>query len=389
MEPQELYVKGAAASAKAPILVTHFEGALDAGSAGGLATYQLLRSLPSQRVVTFNPDELIDYRSHRPVAEVRDWVTAKVSVPEIAIDLLHDDAGTPVFLLHGPEPDGRWEAFTQAVMDLVEEAGVEVMFSLHGLPAAVPHSRPTSVHIQSTDADLLPEQPHMGGIARFPAPFTSFLQYRLSRRGIPGMALLATVPYYMSETSFPKASSALLRRLSSIAELSLPIGDLERGAGQDENQVEKLLSHNAELRGTVKALEAHYDSISGAAAEGARLDQDQEGEDETQSLPSWEVMMEAEATGAFPDAERVNEDSESSIADFIGSAVEKYLRTQAKRKTRSGRHLESQVEESLQQDDQTAEAARGETAKYQPRHRAPKPLEGQTWNKPGEENEEE
>ena len=134
---RDLYTKGPAAGSKAPILIAHFEGAMDAGSAGTLAVVQLLTSLSPERVATFDTDLLIDYRSHRPVMEVDEWVTTEVTEPEIALDLVHDDAGTPILLLHGPEPDARWKLFRDAVGRLAEEAGVEAVFSFHGLPAAV------------------------------------------------------------------------------------------------------------------------------------------------------------------------------------------------------------------------------------------------------------
>ena len=72
---RDLYTKGPAAGSKAPILIAHFEGAMDAGSAGTLAVVQLLTSLSPERVATFDTDLLIDYRSHRPVMEVDEWVT--------------------------------------------------------------------------------------------------------------------------------------------------------------------------------------------------------------------------------------------------------------------------------------------------------------------------
>lgn len=258
-----LYEDGPAAGSHAPILLTHFDGAMDAGGAGGLAVSQMLRSLDSRRVATFDSDLLVDYRSHRPLVTVEDWVTTDIEMPEIALDLVHDDLGHPILLLHGPEPDAKWEAFAQAVSDIAHEAGVEISFSLHGIPSGVPHTRPTPVHVQATDASLIPEQPQLAGIMQFPAPMTTFLQERLSTTGIEGVALLASVPYYMSENAYPGAASALLGRLSSLADLSLPVGDLERGASEDLGEVSKLIAGNSEVAGTIEALERHYDAMSG------------------------------------------------------------------------------------------------------------------------------
>lgn len=333
-----LYEDGPAAGSKAPILIAHFDGAMDAGSAGSLAILQLLRTLSPERVATFNTDLLVDYRSHRPIMEVDEWVTTDLTEPEIALDLLHDDAGTPMLVLHGPEPDARWKSFRDAVGKLAEDAGVTSVFSFHGLPAAVPHTRPAAVHLQGTKRDLIPQQPLMGGQARFPAPLTSFLQYHLQEEaGVPGLTLLSTVPYYLAEASFPRASSALLRRLSDIAGLQLPVGDLERGADADEDQVERLLEANPDLQRTVHGLELHYDSLSKAAADRAETEGTFEVGGEHQpvpGLPSWDDLA-AETEGDFPEAEQVD-GSPDSMADALGAAIEGYLRAQTKQKPPAG-----------------------------------------------------
>ena len=48
------------------VLIHYFEGAMDAGNAGALAVDQLLMTLPSERVATFDIDALVDYRARRP-----------------------------------------------------------------------------------------------------------------------------------------------------------------------------------------------------------------------------------------------------------------------------------------------------------------------------------
>lgn len=336
VRPEELFTPGPAKDAKAPIMVAHFDGALDAGSAGGLAVQQLLKTLNVQRVATFDTDELIDYRSHRPVMQVENWVTTDITEPEIVIDLVHDDQGQPILLLHGNEPDAKWKTFTQALQIVADQAGVEAVFTLHGMPAAVPHTRPSTVHVQSTDAELIPDQPLMGGIAQFPSPYTSYLQHQLAKSGRTGVTLLATVPYYMSGATFPRASSALIRRLSDMADLSLPVGDLERGADEEAGQVNQLVEHNRDLQNTVSALEQHFDSIALGPGDAAGS-----GDETTGSLPivsempDWDAAMNYELPdGSFPDAERLGDEDDPSLADAIGDAIEGYLRTRSKQKRR-------------------------------------------------------
>lgn len=331
MTGKDLYRAGPKAGVRAPILITHFEGALDAGSAGTLAVVQLLRSLSPQRVVTFDSDELIDYRSHRPIMTVENWVTKDVVPPEIALDLLHDDSGMPILLLHGPEPDSKWESFAEAVTDLARQAGVETVVSFSGIPAAVPHTRPVAVHIQSTDSDLVPPQPQMGGVMQFPSPLSTFLQYRMSEQDLPGVSLIAAVPYYMADSTYPRGGSALLRKLAEMADLSLPIGDLERGADADASQVNELVGQNPDVQRTVSALERHYDALIEAR------DEDDEDAGRGMFVGSEEELMESLRGMELPESLSnpfdgadfdIDLDGEESVADAIGDAIERYLRHQ-------------------------------------------------------------
>lgn len=267
MNATDLYADGPAAGAKAKILLIHFDGAIDAGAAGRMAIRQLLRSLHNERVATFDADTLMDYRSHRPIVTVDNWVSSPDMVmPQTVLDLVEDDMGNPILVLHGAEPDAHWESFTAAIRDICERAGVEITFSLHGVPSGVPHTRPTPVHVQATDESLLPSGSNaISNHMQFPSPLSTFMQIRMGQQGIGGLALLGAVPYYMADTGYPAASSALLTSFAKFADLSLPVGDLEQGAAQDQESIEKLVEGNPEISHTVSALEEHFDAWTGGA----------------------------------------------------------------------------------------------------------------------------
>ncbi|MCD4549230.1 PAC2 family protein [Schaalia sp. lx-260] len=259
-----LYDQGPAWGVKSPILVLHFDGAIDAGVAGHIAVEQMRHALRTDRIATFHTDEFIDYRAHRPVLTVEDWVSTDLNMPEIIVERVDDDLGQPFLLIHGPEPDMRWEKFASHIRQIAEEAGVEITVSLHGVPAGTPHTRPAQVHIQATDSSLIPPQPQMMQPMYFPSPVSSFVQARLAESGIDGVALLGSVPFYMADRPYPAVSSAILRKLSELTGLALPVGDLERGAAEDIAALESFTEENPQIHETVQALETHYDALTGA-----------------------------------------------------------------------------------------------------------------------------
>jgi len=85
------------------------------GVAGARAGDQLLMTLPSERLATFDIDALVDYRARRPTMTFVHNNYSSVTMPELVLDLLHDDDGEDVLLLHGSEPDYRWDEFVGAV----------------------------------------------------------------------------------------------------------------------------------------------------------------------------------------------------------------------------------------------------------------------------------
>ena len=106
------------------VLLHHFDGAMDAGHAGALAIEQLLMTLPHERMVTFDVDTLVDYRARRPVMTYATHTYESAVVPELVLDLFQDDEGEDLLVLHGAEPDFRWNEFIGAVTHLVVSMGV-------------------------------------------------------------------------------------------------------------------------------------------------------------------------------------------------------------------------------------------------------------------------
>lgn len=98
-----------AADGRGPVMVHALEGFSDAGHAIRLAAEHLKNTLDTELVASFAIDELLDYRSRRPLMTFTTDHFTKYDDPELNLYALHDTAGTPFLLLAGMEPDLRWE----------------------------------------------------------------------------------------------------------------------------------------------------------------------------------------------------------------------------------------------------------------------------------------
>jgi len=264
-----LYViEPGAEDVRAGVLINALTGPMDAGHVAQLVARHLTTSLPVTRVATFDADALIDYRERRPTMTFEEWRFTDMDEPQIVLDQLRDDEGDPVLLLHGPEPDLRWQGFTDAVIDLVERFGVERTVSVHGIPMGVPHTRPTTVLAHATQRELIGPQPQMIGTVQVPGSVSAMMQLRLGQAGREAVGFAANIPHYLAQSEFPQGAAELVRQISRNAHVALPVGDLEAAAAEATQEIDRQVSQSGEVRAVVQALEKQFDAfISGTEQE--------------------------------------------------------------------------------------------------------------------------
>ena len=94
-------------------------------------------------MASFAIDELLDYRSRRPLMTFKTDHFTRYEDPELTLYALHD-RWDPFLLLAGLEPDLQWERFITAVRLLAERLGVR-RYRSGTIPMAVPHTRPITL----------------------------------------------------------------------------------------------------------------------------------------------------------------------------------------------------------------------------------------------------
>ncbi|HEX2299431.1 MAG TPA: PAC2 family protein, partial [Pseudonocardiaceae bacterium] len=91
-------------SLEAPMLLLATESWVDAGLGAQTALTRILEAIPTERLATFNSDDLIDFRARRPIVQISDGVVEQLNWPEIQLRAGQDAAGRSVVVLVGPEP---------------------------------------------------------------------------------------------------------------------------------------------------------------------------------------------------------------------------------------------------------------------------------------------
>lgn len=244
---------------ESPVLLLATESWTDAGLGAQAATAQILETIPTEVLATFNADELIDFRSRRPIVRIADGVVDGLSWPEIQLRAGRDGAGRSLLVLVGPEPDMAWHAFVRAVVDLATTLEVRLVAGLGAYAAPVPHTRPVRLMAIATRPELAAQVGVVPGTAEMPAGIQTALQEGFAAAGVPAIGVWARVPHYLAATPYPAAAAALVDALASVAGLKLDAEPLHAAAASIVDQIDEIVANNEEYRVLVSRLEAAFD----------------------------------------------------------------------------------------------------------------------------------
>lgn len=274
-DPASLYrleTDTASGGLSAPTLLVALGGYLDAGHTQKLLTEHLLRTLDHTVVATFDFDQLIDYRGRRPVMTFSRDHWDDYADPALILYRLLDDAGSPFLLLTGPEPDYQWERMVEAIVTLVKVLGVELTITVHGIPMAVPHTRPVGATVHATVPELRDGIPVFGTIT-LPGSFAALLELRLGELGRRAVGYAVHVPHYLAQANHPAAALHGLGCTAQVAGLHLPDSGLQLAVAESEQAIAAELAASAEAAEVVSALERQYDARHTAAGQDAPMDE--------------------------------------------------------------------------------------------------------------------
>lgn len=244
-----------------PIMLCAFEGWNDAGDAASFATRYLGERWGTRPFADVDPEEHFDFTSTRPRVQLVDghqreivWPTVEFSAGSIP------GTDRDVILVEGSEPQLRWRAFCDQVVEVATTYQVELVVTLGALLAEVPHSRPVSVIGTAVDDDLITRL----GLARSsyegPTGIVGVLADACARAGLASASLWAAVPTYVPGAPSPKAALALVERLGGLLDVGVVATDLEIATAEYERQIDELVAEDDETADYVAGLEARFDA---------------------------------------------------------------------------------------------------------------------------------
>lgn len=241
-------------------MIASVNGFTDAGSVIEQMTHNILNRLDAELIIRFDNDELLDYRSRRPSMYFEKDHLSSYEPPLLGVYLVRDEAGIPFLFLHGYEPDFKWEAFADAIEEIIEIYAVVDFTWVHSIPFPIPHTRPVGVTVSGNRKDLIERFSEWRPETGVPGNIVHLLEYRLSEIGLPVTGFVLLVPHYLNESDYPIAAVSGFELLTAATSLVFPTDHLRDEGKSFLERLSKKLEENSELATLVANLEQGYKS---------------------------------------------------------------------------------------------------------------------------------
>jgi predicted ATP-grasp superfamily ATP-dependent carboligase len=239
-------------------MVAMLSGFTDSGSTISQISEHFFAHLENEILLRFDNDELLDYRSRRPMLFFEKDHIESYEPQTLAVYKIFDEARQPFLFLEGYEPDMRWEAFADAVAELTELLEVRGFTWVHAIPFPIPHTRPIGVTVSGNRSDMTERYSEWKPQTQVPGNVIHLLEFRLGKAGLPVAGFVLLVPHYLADNEVPQAALSGIEMITAATGLVFPTDELRDRAVKFDSKVESQVSENQELQKLVQTLEQGY-----------------------------------------------------------------------------------------------------------------------------------
>lgn len=237
-----------------PILITAFKGWNDAGESATEAVSFLKESWGAQPFARLDPEDFFDFQVTRPVVKLEEGVSRVIEWP--SCEFSFGRAGNrDVVVFLGIEPNVRWRTFATSIVDVGRTLGAERLVTLGAFLADVAHTRPVPV-VGSAQTEEDAERLGLQS-SRYEGPtgIVGVLHDISNRSQLPSVSFWAAAPHYLPAGVNPKATLALVQRVSTFLGTDVDVTELLPSVEAWERRVSELVAENDTLTEYVQRLE--------------------------------------------------------------------------------------------------------------------------------------
>ncbi|MCA9134062.1 MAG: PAC2 family protein [Planctomycetales bacterium] len=258
---------------KHPWLVAVWPGA---GHVALSAGYYLLAKLGMHQLAEFSSNGLFDVEH----VEVKAGRIQPTQLPRNRFFVWQDPAeqrDIVVFIGEAQPPLGKY-AFCEKLIDYARDLGVEQIFTFAAMATQMHPKHKSQVYAAATEDPLLQQlqeekwnlellqEGHIGGL-------NGVLLGAAADKGMPGVCLLGEMPQIFAQLPFPKASLAVLKAFTGLADMQIDFTELAQQAEAVEHRMGEFLA-NMEQELAHRAEQQHVEESSFAPLDEDSLDEE-------------------------------------------------------------------------------------------------------------------
>jgi proteasome assembly chaperone (PAC2) family protein len=237
-----------------PVLIAAFKGWNDAGESATEAASFLKEAWDAQPFARLDPEDFFDFQVTRPVVKLADGVSRVIEWPSCEFSFGRA-GGRDVVVFIGIEPNVRWRTFATSIVDVGKALGAERLVTLGAFLADVAHTRPVPV-VGSAQTEEDAERLGLQS-SRYEGPtgIVGVLHDVSNRSQLPSVSFWAAAPHYLPAGVNPKATLALVQRISTFLGTDVDVTELLPSVEAWEQRVSELVAENDTLTEYVQRLE--------------------------------------------------------------------------------------------------------------------------------------
>ena len=280
-----------------PLFVMAFSGWNDAAESATAAARYLIQHFQGKRVAQIQPDDFFQFADQRPTVKLSETGERQITwplneffycqTPGLARDLL---VGI------GTEPHLKWKHFSRDVLAIGSHYDARMIVTMGALLAGDLHTQPS--HLMAIATDPLLVKPSGVEITRYEGPtgIVGVIHTLMQDEGFPAVSLWVNVPHYIASLSNPKATRALLNKLSNLGGIEISLEDFDIAIDTFDGQVEQIIARDPRIAKYVEDVQKGQvpDDIPGLDFQDAFDGELEEEAEEGKLPPGAEVADEIE-----------------------------------------------------------------------------------------------
>ncbi|MBO0782382.1 MAG: PAC2 family protein [Ktedonobacteraceae bacterium] len=285
-----------------PIAVVAFGGWNDAADSATTAVKFLNQRWRPTKVAEIDPEEFYVFTETRPMVKNVDGSRVIIWPTNRFVAYVNPELPRDILLFVGVEPQLKWQAFSNAFLEVCKRFGVSEVVFLGAMLADIPHSIAVPISGSATDPDIVERLREMDlESSRYEGPtgIIGVLHDACRRAHIPSASFWAVTPHYLAATPNIKVTAALLTYVNTYLSLDLDLHEIQADAVHFEEQINRLVAKDPEASAYVRKLEEQLEA-----------DEEEEDEDELDDKADPDSVL---SSGPLPSADLLIRDVEELL----------------------------------------------------------------------------